>query len=129
MVLRFRSPSVKKADKWAFDPKLGKQELIDRRVGENELSTIQTLLSIVDAQDEYVTSDPEKKGAREYASAASSAHRENGMGSTGRRTMKPERKALSGHSLRKPQRLGTSRLLRAEETRRSCPSTAIISGC
>lgn len=63
----FSIPLVKKDDKWAFDPELGKQELIDRRVGENELSTIQTLLSIVDAQDEYVTSDPEKKGAREYA--------------------------------------------------------------
>jgi hypothetical protein len=63
----FSIPLVKKADKWSFDPELGKQEMIDRRVGENELSTIQTLLAIVDAQYEYVSSNPEKKGARAYA--------------------------------------------------------------
>lgn len=63
----FSIPLVKKDEKWAFDPELGKQELIDRRVGENELSTIQALLAIVDAQDEYISSNPEKKVAREYA--------------------------------------------------------------
>jgi hypothetical protein len=63
----FPIPLVQADNKWAFDPELGKQEMIDRRVGENELNTIQTLLAIVDAQDEYAASDPEGKGAREYA--------------------------------------------------------------
>ncbi len=64
----FAIPLVKSDDgRWTFEPELGKQELIDRRVGENELSTIQTLLAIADAQNEYAASDPEGKGAREYA--------------------------------------------------------------
>lgn len=58
---------MKTKDKWAFDPELGKQEIIDRRVGKNELDTMQTLLAIVDAQDEYAALDPLGKGAREYA--------------------------------------------------------------
>ncbi len=63
----FSIPIVKGKEKWSFSPDLGKQELIDRRVGENELSTMRTLLAIVDAQNEYAMSDPEGKGAREYA--------------------------------------------------------------
>ena len=63
----FPIPLVKTENKWAFDPELGKQEIIDRRVGKNELDTMQTLLAIVDAQDEYAALDPLGKGAREYA--------------------------------------------------------------
>lgn len=63
----FPIPLVKTKNKWAFDPELGKQEIIDRRVGKNELDTMQTLLAIVDAQDEYAALDPLGKGAREYA--------------------------------------------------------------
>lgn len=63
----FPIPIVKTADKWSFDPEQGKQEIIDRRVGENELDTIQTLLAIADAQNEYVELNPEAKAAPEYA--------------------------------------------------------------
>jgi hypothetical protein len=63
----FPIPLVKSGDKWSFDPSIGKQEIIDRRVGKNELDTIQTLLAIVDAQNEYAALDPAGKGAREYA--------------------------------------------------------------
>src|SRR5262249_39164465 len=38
---------------WYFDTDAGKDELINRRVGRNELSTIQVCLAIVDAQREY----------------------------------------------------------------------------
>lgn len=76
----FSIPIVKEKEKWSFSPDLGKQELIDRRVGENELSTMQTLLAIVDAQNEYAMSDPEGKGAREYArSFISSPGKRNGL--------------------------------------------------
>jgi len=63
----FPIPLVKSNNRWAFEPELGRQEIIDRRVGKNELDTIQTLLAIVDAQDEYAALDPLGKGVRAYA--------------------------------------------------------------
>jgi hypothetical protein len=63
----FPIPLVKKADQWFFDTKAGKEEILNRRVGENELSTVQTLLAIVDAQREYAMHDRDNDGIREYA--------------------------------------------------------------
>jgi hypothetical protein len=50
----FPFPLVHKADRWSFDTAAGKEELLNRWVGEDELNTIQTLLAIVDAQHDYV---------------------------------------------------------------------------
>ncbi|AGK59528.1 hypothetical protein HYPDE_39293 [Hyphomicrobium denitrificans 1NES1] len=63
----FPIPLVKTNDQWTFDPEQGKQEIIDRRVGTNELDTIETLLAIVDAQNDYAELNPLGKGAPEYA--------------------------------------------------------------
>lgn len=63
----FPVPVVKKGKKWSFDTKKGKQELINRRIGRNELSTIQTCLAYVDAQREFAVSDPDGDGIPEYA--------------------------------------------------------------
>ena len=63
----FPIPLVKSADRWAFDPELGKQEILDRRVGKNELDTIGTLLAIADAQAEFSAADRDGKGVHEYA--------------------------------------------------------------
>lgn len=63
----FPIPLVKTGDKWAFDPALGKQEMIDRRIGRNELATIQALLAVTDAQNEYAALEREGKGGAEYA--------------------------------------------------------------
>jgi hypothetical protein len=63
----FPIPLVKKGDQWFFDTKAGKEEILNRRVGENELSTVQTLLAIVDAQREYAMKDRDGDGIREYA--------------------------------------------------------------
>ena len=52
---------------WVFDVAAGKEEILDRRVGKNELDTIQTCLAIVDAQREYVRIDPDQDGVLEYA--------------------------------------------------------------
>jgi hypothetical protein len=54
-------------DQWYFDTEAGKDELINRRIGRNELNTIQTCLAIVDAQREYVMIDPDGDGVPEYA--------------------------------------------------------------
>jgi len=58
---------VKKGNQWFFDTKAGKEEILNRRIGENELSTIQTMLAIVDAQREYAMKDLDGDGILEYA--------------------------------------------------------------
>jgi hypothetical protein len=63
----FPIPLVKKGDQWIFDTKAGKEEILDRRIGENELSAVQTLLAVVDAQRDYARNDSNKNGIREYA--------------------------------------------------------------
>jgi DUF2950 family protein len=63
----FPIPLVKSANGWSFNPELGRQEILDRRIGKNELDTINTLQAIADAQDEYSSADREAKGVHEYA--------------------------------------------------------------
>jgi hypothetical protein len=63
----FPAPLVKKADKWSFDADAGREEVLNRRIGRNELDTIQTLLAIVDAQREYAASDADGNGLGDYA--------------------------------------------------------------
>jgi len=63
----FPAPIVNKGKGWVFDSAAGREEIINRRVGENELSVIQTLLAIVDAQREYAAADPDGNGFNDYA--------------------------------------------------------------
>jgi hypothetical protein len=60
-------PLVKSAKGWRFDTAAGKDEVLKRRIGRNELSAIQVCLSIVDAQREYVSKDQDGDGLMEYA--------------------------------------------------------------
>jgi Protein of unknown function (DUF2950) len=63
----FPIPLVKKGDTWIFDTAKGKEEILNRRIGENELHAIQSMLAIVDAQREYATKDRERNALLEYA--------------------------------------------------------------
>jgi hypothetical protein len=63
----FPIPIVKVGESWRFDTKQGKEEILHRRIGENELDTIQTCLAIVDAQREYAAIDRDGDGLLEYA--------------------------------------------------------------
>ena len=63
----FPIPLVKKNQQWVFDTKKGKEEMNNRRIGRNELSTIQVCLAYVDAQREYVAKDRDGDGLFEYA--------------------------------------------------------------
>jgi hypothetical protein len=63
----FPIPIVKRGEKWSFDTGKGKVELINRRIGRNELNTIQTCLAYVDAQREYAVKDRDADGLLEYA--------------------------------------------------------------
>jgi hypothetical protein len=49
----FPIPLVRKGDSWQFDTAAGRDEILFRRIGRNELSAIQACLAYVDAQDEY----------------------------------------------------------------------------
>ncbi|HYA39518.1 MAG TPA: DUF2950 domain-containing protein [Candidatus Methylomirabilis sp.] len=63
----FPAPLKKKGDSWAFDAAAGREEIINRRIGHNELDTMQTLLAIVDAQRQYAAADPNHNGFDAYA--------------------------------------------------------------
>ena len=60
-------PLVRRGNAWVFDTEKGKEEILNRRIGENELYTIQTLLAVVDAQREYAMKDRDRDGLLEYA--------------------------------------------------------------
>ena len=55
------------AGKWAFDTYAGLEEIINRRVGENELQAIATMRAYVEAQREYASADHDGDGVLEYA--------------------------------------------------------------
>jgi hypothetical protein len=76
----FPIPLVQRGEQWFFDTKAGKEEILNRRIGENELDTIQTMLAIVDAEREYAMKDPEKSALIEYAQKiASDPGKKNGL--------------------------------------------------
>ena len=64
----FAFPLVRSGERWRFDTEAGKHEMLARRIGQNELSVINVMLAIVDAEREYASADRNKDGVREYAS-------------------------------------------------------------
>lgn len=60
-------PLVKAGGAWHFDTQGGEREILERRVGRNELAAIQVCLAIVDAEHEYVAKDQDRNGVLEYA--------------------------------------------------------------
>jgi hypothetical protein len=68
-------PIVKKGDHWYFDTDAGKQEILYRRIGKNELSAIHVSRELVAAQKEYFA-----KFANEYAQKfVSDEGKQNGL--------------------------------------------------
>jgi hypothetical protein len=66
-------PLVKDAAGWRFDTKQGKEEILNRRVGRNELSAVQAMLAYVDAQREYYLRNPRGDKLLHYAQKFGSA--------------------------------------------------------
>jgi hypothetical protein len=60
-------PIVKEGDAWHFDIAAGAKEIQARYIGHNELTVVQTLLAIVDAERDYARLDPMKTGVETYA--------------------------------------------------------------
>jgi hypothetical protein len=60
-------PVIKKSSAWVFDTASGEAELVYRRIGQNELFTIDVLKELARAQEEYANAAPESGGARQFA--------------------------------------------------------------
>ena len=76
----FPIPIVKKTEGWVFDTKEGREEVLNRRVGRNELNAIQVCEAYVDAQREYASTDRERDGIIQYAQKVwSDPYRRNGL--------------------------------------------------
>lgn len=60
-------PIVKKGNRWGFDVGKGKREILNRRIGRNELQVIEVLDAYVDAQQEYAGRDCGGGGRVEFA--------------------------------------------------------------
>jgi hypothetical protein len=63
----FPIPLVRAGRAWKFDTAAGRQEILSRRIGRNELNAIQASLAYYDAQYEYAEKDRTGAGARGYA--------------------------------------------------------------
>jgi hypothetical protein len=63
----FPVPIVKRAQKWSFDAKAGRQEILYRRIGGNELDAIAICRGYVDAQHEYALKTREGYDVNQYA--------------------------------------------------------------
>jgi hypothetical protein len=60
-------PIVKGPKGWFFDSALGEDEMLNRRIGENELNALDVLAAYRDAQKLYASADHDGDGVFEYA--------------------------------------------------------------
>jgi hypothetical protein len=60
-------PIVKRKGKWSFDTKVGREEILNRRVGANELNAIAICRGFVEAQHEYAQEKHDDSKVNQYA--------------------------------------------------------------
>src|SRR5437667_10578391 len=60
-------PIVKQKGKWSFDTKVGREEILNRRIGANELNVIQICRGFVEAQKEYAEEKHDDSKVNQYA--------------------------------------------------------------
>lgn len=63
----FPIPIVRDQDGWRFAGEEGREELLDRRIGGNELYAMYVMRAFLDAQHQYALVDRNGDGVREYA--------------------------------------------------------------
>ena len=76
-------PIVKTRAGWYFDTARGKEEILNRRIGKNELNVIKVMQAYVDAQHEYVRNDWNANGVVEFAQRLVSTEGKSKMVFTG----------------------------------------------
>ncbi len=73
-------PLVHKGSAWYFDTAAGKQEILYRRVGRNELAAIQVCRELVDAEKEYYAQPHDGDAGKQYAQKLySDPNKHNGL--------------------------------------------------
>ncbi len=73
-------PLVQEGGAWRFDTRAGAQEILDRRIGRNELTVIEVCRAYVTAQRDYAAADPLGTGRHEFAQRfASTAGTRDGL--------------------------------------------------
>lgn len=76
----FPIPLVERAGSWYFDAAAGKEELLNRRIGQNELAVLKVLRAYVGAQREYASRDRDGDDVLEFAQRlASTPGRKDGL--------------------------------------------------
>jgi hypothetical protein len=76
----FPVPIAKNGGGWYFDTETGTDELLNRRIGNNELATLPVMRAYVDAQREYASTDHDGDDVLEYAQRlVSSPGKEDGL--------------------------------------------------
>jgi hypothetical protein len=60
-------PIVKNKGKWSFDTKVGREEILNRRIGSNELDAIAVCRGFVEAQQEYAQEKHDDSKVNQYA--------------------------------------------------------------
>lgn len=60
-------PIVQQAGKWHFDSQAGRAEILDRRIGGNELDAITICLGYAEAQEQYASEIHDDSGVNQYA--------------------------------------------------------------
>lgn len=63
----FAVPLVQKGGRWGFDTQAGKEELLNRRIGRDELDALQSVRAYVEAQRQYASKDRDGDQVLEYA--------------------------------------------------------------
>lgn len=64
---RLPIPLVQRDGAWMFDTAAGREEILYRRIGRNELNAIQVMLAYVDAQNDYAAMNPTDSRVESYA--------------------------------------------------------------
>lgn len=73
-------PIVQKGGKWSFDTKAGREEILLRRIGANELDVIQICRGYVEAQKEYAEQKHDGSEVNQYAQRIiSTAGKQDGL--------------------------------------------------
>jgi len=63
----FPVPLVKNGETWRFDTTQGREEILNRRIGRNELRTLGVIRGYLEAQFDYASEDRDGDGVSEYA--------------------------------------------------------------
>ena len=67
-------PLEKQGADWRFDVDAGVEQILDRRIGHNEMNAIEVCRAYVEAQRDYAAEDPLGSGLHEYAQKVASTN-------------------------------------------------------